>query len=240
MKMIDLKFASAGLALILAATGCKGPEDTGPVRPPVTMGDIPTKANISADAGIPIQQVPDAGFTQTKQVASAMSFRARQDAFALMGAENAYEREQLTARLFGEVGNFQLLYQAPPPPPDEKQTYEPQPYRRVAGIILGDAVLALIEMEDGQVYDVRPGQQIPNSEWRVVSIDADKVILRRSGNKRPREISVRLESRPSGMPGYNNPGGTTGGTTGGGTGGGNDQGGAPPGDNSGAGQGENG
>jgi hypothetical protein len=55
------------------------------------------------------------------------------------------------------------------------------PNRRVAGILSGNGVYALIEGPDGQAV-VKPGDTL--DEYRVASIDADSVTLRRKvGNQ---------------------------------------------------------
>jgi hypothetical protein len=64
---------------------------------------------------------------------------------------------------------------------------EPQPYRRLSGIVVGDSVLALIVMGDGAGPQIiRPGLRIPNSPWRVISIDEEQAVLRRDGDVLPR------------------------------------------------------
>src|SRR5262249_11073777 len=137
------------------------------------------------------------------------SFAQRNDPFALMPEERRFESSQATERVLGESGSWRFDYE-PPEVKDETPVTEPQPYRRLPGVIVGESVLALIDMGDGRPLEIiRPGQRIPNSEWTVVSIDEEKAILRRPGNKLPKEIVVRLESPPF------NPGG-------GGGGGGND------------------
>ena len=93
--------------------------------------------------------------------------------------------------------------------PGEGVQVEPQPYRRLSGILIGDSVLAILE-EGGKSTIVRPGMMIPDTNWRVVSIDKDKAILRREGPQLPHEVEVRLEV---GMPGFTNTGNQGGGGT---------------------------
>jgi hypothetical protein len=80
--------------------------------------------------------------------------------------------------------------------------------------VVGDSVLALIDMGNGTTELIRPGQRIPGSEWTVVSIDEEKAILRRGGNRLPRQVTVRLELPPPGFGGGGNTGGFPGGPTG--------------------------
>lgn len=203
------------------ASGCS----SGPLEsyspPPGSNKPIPPAPEIAAPAGMPVQRRDDPSFIHTKQVASSRTFGSRANPFALTSSEAVLEREQASALLLQVGGSFPMYYQPPPPPPDPATITEVQPYRRLAAIIVGDAVIALIEMEDGRTYEVRPGSQIPNSEWRVVSIDRERAILRRDGDKLPKEIVVRLESPPPGLsrgPGGNRGGAPTGGDPSGGGG----------------------
>lgn len=166
-------------------------------------------SKLNADAGVPISVAnKPTAFEDAKQA----TFGTRKNAFSLLPGEVKFNNEQAAARLVSDSGGFSMMYEPPPPKPDEETIVEPQPRRRLAGILLGDAVIALIQMEDGRVYDVHPGSKIPNSEWTVVSIDQERAVLRRSGNKLPKQIEVKLESGPIG-----GGGGGGGGTTGGGS-----------------------
>lgn len=164
----------------------------------------------SADAGISLP-----GFSSRTIVEDVKEYnpgRMRFDAFALLPAEKSFDRKQEAARLVGDLGGgFGLIYQAPPEPPDPESVVEPQPYRRLTGVLLGEGVMAIIEWEDGKTYMIRPGQQVGNSEWICVSIDTEKAILKRPGNKLPRQIYVRLESRPANMGARGGGGGNPGG-----------------------------
>jgi hypothetical protein len=98
------------------------------------------------------------------------------------------------------------------------EPFEPQPRRRVAGIIIGTTVSAILEQEGELPRIVYPGDMV--GEFRVAAITETGIILRRSkGN--PREVRVPYE-----------PPGNVGGGTGGGAGFGGPRGGglgAPPG-----------
>lgn len=126
------------------------------------------------------------------------SFSPRNDPFALLAEEAAFERTQSSERILSQSGGFRFDYEEPVRN-DVVEVQEPQPYRRLAGVIVGESVLALIDMGDGRLEIIRPGQRIPNSEWTVVSIDEEKAVLRRPGNRLPRQIIVRLESPPAGF-----------------------------------------
>jgi len=184
------------LAFGLVGCGSEAEPDTTPWKTPKKNVDVP----LEAAAGIPVQQTVDA--EAIKPLLAANFGAPRQDPFALKSNERAFETSQETFRLFDEIGGFTTQFT----PPEEKEqavedTPEPQPYRRLAGVVVGDSVLALIDMGDGTLQVIRPGQQIPNSEWRVASIDGDKAVLRRSGNRTPRQVIVKLESPPPGTGG---------------------------------------
>lgn len=174
------------------------------------------------NAGIPIPQTAD---TDLATLASNRNYSGtRPDPFALMSGERAYEAEQASARVLQQSGGYTLLFTPPAPVASEDpRPIEPQPYRRLSGILVGDSVYAIIELEGGRTEIVRPGTRIPNSEWTVVSIDHERAVLRRDGNRRPSEIVVRLESRP-----FNQGGGGGGGNQAGAAGGGRPGGGGGP------------
>jgi hypothetical protein len=73
-------------------------------------------------------------------------------------------------------------------------TLEPPPAGwRLAGVMTGNGISAIMTNGTFPALDIRPGSQIPGTEWYVVSIDAEKAVLRRTNNKRPREWVVRLQ-----------------------------------------------
>lgn len=212
-----LKLTSLGVlaGLAVGLVGCGSATDS--ITAPAALAmpkDITENPQLSAEAGVPIPEAADPAFAETRKIAEERPFAVRGDAFALLGPEKVFDRQQRAELLFGKLSGFSVEWEPPVEKPDPEEEREPQPYRRLAGILLGDAVMALIEMEDGQTYQVRPGQQIPNSEWSVFSIDSEKAILRRKGNKLPKEIAVPLESRRSGGGGGGAPAG--GGLAGGG------------------------
>jgi hypothetical protein len=70
------------------------------------------------------------------------------------------------------------------------EPFEPQPRRRVAGIIIGTTVSAILEQEGELPRIVYPGDMV--GEFRVAAITETGLILRRSkGN--PREVRVPYE-----------------------------------------------
>lgn len=65
----------------------------------------------------------------------------------------------------------------------------PQPYRRVAGIMWGQSVAAIIETQGDLPRVVKPGDSIDG--MRVARIEPNQVVLSTLG-KRPQEITVKL------------------------------------------------
>jgi hypothetical protein len=197
--------------------GCGGGETPAPTPSGSSVAALPEDNWVApVDAGNPdaLQgQPPAMDAAAMKNLVASRSFSSRTEPFALHPEERAFETQQQKERLFQGLGGFYGLNYTPPPEVDNRPVFEEQPYRRLAGVIVGDSVLAIIEMGNGQPPQIiRPGQRIPNSEWTVVSINEEKAVLRRSGNKLPKEITVRLESKPpEGFGGAGGGGGTGGG-----------------------------
>lgn len=155
----------------------------------------PPKLETAVDAGVPLAASND--MNRWKNLIAARTYKPRKDPFALSNDEVNFEARQQSERLVLDQGGFTNFFepvveaQAPPP------VVEPQPAdRRLAGVLVGDSILAIIEMGNGRPAEiVRPGQTIPRTNWTVVSIDADKAVLRRGGNVLPHEVVVRLQSR---------------------------------------------
>lgn len=78
------------------------------------------------------------------------------------------------------------------PPPEE----QPQPARRVAGIIISDRVYAIIETVGKPSMEiVQPGDVLEDRLAKVERIERDKVVLR-TMDKVPRFITVPITSAP--------------------------------------------
>ncbi len=222
MVKTNLKAMAAG-TLAAALSGCNL---TGAMDPPAAFPagvSIERKPFVpSSSAGLAVTPDPD-GKKLAKLVAvrdQAGSFgTVRPDPFALTADERIFEGTQLTERVFGSNAGFSTQVTKKPDVEYEVTPPEPQPYRRLSGIVVGDSILAIYEEEGRLPEIVTPGSQIPNSPWRVVSIDTDKAVLRRSGNVRPTQIVVRLETPRNGTAaaggGGNAPGGFPGGAPGG-------------------------
>ena len=199
-------------ALSLVAIGCGGSSSSSDSSAGAALPVKKEPLVISAQAGVPVAQSADPKRFATLVASRAPGFGpGRKNPFALTQEEADYELQQTSERLLSTAGGFSLQYQLPPETDTALPFVEPQPYRRLAGIVVGDSVLAIIDLGDGRTEIIRPGMKIPNTEWTVVSIDEDKAVLRRSGKALPKEIIVRLESPP--------PGTAVGGAIGGGAGG---------------------
>ncbi|MCW5937828.1 MAG: hypothetical protein KIT11_11045 [Fimbriimonadaceae bacterium] len=153
------------------------------------------------------------------ELAKGRYFSSRPDSFALLTAERTFDRSQRAERFLDESGGF-VLYYSPPQEVELEPSVliDPPPAWRLAGVVISDGVIGLLDMGNRTV-DVRPGQRVPDTEWTVVSIDTERAVLRRSGNKLPREFIAPLQGPLA-------PGGGGGG---GGTRGGNNFGGGDPG-----------
>lgn len=211
-------------ALGAVVAGC----DVGPVNDdPVSvtpLGSELSEFKPDVQVGLPVQPDASLAVALAERIQSGRT-AARANPFALLPSESKYEADQGAARLISSMGFYTFI------PPEVKEEAppmtEPQPYRRLSGILVGQSVSAILEDDSrpGEGLLIRPGMTIPNTPWRVASIDAEKAVLRRTGANAettyPREVTVRLESRPGGTgftPGI--PGGRTGGAVGGGRGGG--------------------
>lgn len=208
-----LVLSALSATALLAGYGCasaaqsqqvqQAPTGTAPTPtvPTPGMQDASAVLHPAADAGIPVVVKPiDPGATRMKRLARNANFGTRSDAFALLPMESKYEREQNGELILSTLGGFTTYFELPEEQPDESEIFDPQPPRRVSGIVLGESVYAIIQMETGQTIIVRPGSkiQVGNVVWTVASIDEDKVVLRREGNRQPKTIIIRLSGQLGG------------------------------------------
>jgi hypothetical protein len=139
-----------------------------------------------------------------QNLVASTAVSARPDPFALRPQERVFDMAQLAERLNQEGGPQQLLYEAPIKLDETTEPDEPQPYRRLSGVIVGDSVLGILLTpslsDEGQI--LRPGQTVPGTDFVVASIDDEKMVLRREGNVRPKQVIVRLEKSPQGPSGF--------------------------------------
>ncbi len=113
-------------------------------------------------------------------------FSPRRDPFAPLPEEV----EAMQADAFDPARYFVLASPPKPPQVELPEPFEPQPRRRVAGIIIGTTVSAILEQEGELPRIVYPGDMV--GEFRIVAITENGLILRRSkGN--PREVRVPYE-----------------------------------------------
>lgn len=207
------RFALWSVGIVVSVLGIQGCAD-----PTASLEELParqadkTKAYLpSAFAGVnkdvSKSQSPD---RLKGLVSSSARFGSRQNPFQLNPEELSFDKLQAAEKLLAEQGSFGSTFELPEDKEEQVVAEEAQPYRRISGIIIGDAVYAILE-QNGRSYIIRPGSEIPDTNWRVASIDRDRVILRRSGNVQPNEIEVRLELPPPGMGTQGaNPGGSGG------------------------------
>jgi len=99
---------------------------------------------------------------------------------------------------------------------EQEDVLPPQPYRRVAGIMWGQSVAAIIETQGDLPRVVKPGDTIDG--MRVARIEPNQVVLSTLG-KKPQEIAVKLGAPITPVqrtyPGYGGaPGGMPGGVPG--------------------------
>jgi hypothetical protein len=185
-------------SVIGLAVGC-GPSSVAPAHtPPTGNNKGPNFVGPSSEAGVPPKSTGSPKDAQDLLKSAAYEFHPRSDPFALDSDEKAFETTQSSERMFNKLGGFVTEVEpkqefAPP------VQLEPQPYRRLSGVVVGDSIVAILEMGQGeQPVLIRPGMKVPGTDWTVVSIDQDKAVLRRGGNVLPKEIEVRLETPPYG------------------------------------------
>ncbi len=190
-----------GLLAVSLLWGCKGgggATASAPTAPAPKPFVAPPIRTAGIDAGVPLAASNDP--SRWQNLISSHKYLPRPDPFALHPVEKGFEDRQEAERLVIAQGGFTQAFEPEAATPSEAtETFEPQPARRLAGVLVGDSVLAIIEMGNGRPSEiVRPGQRVPGTEWTVVSIDPEKAVLRRGGNKLPHEVVVRLESRSAG------------------------------------------
>lgn len=191
------------VAALAAVCGCGDKNDQSPLAA-APAGNPGAAAAVATEleptgtalAGVPVTEDPLAPTPDLVTVASGYDYTVAMNPWGLRGSETFFHREQLVYRLFDESGGWSNYYEPPELPPITSDVVvRPTPLWRLSGIIIGDAVLALLDMGGGTVIEIRPGSRIPNTDWWVVAIDEDSATLRRPGNIQPNEVVVYLESR---------------------------------------------
>lgn len=207
--MKNFGFLALSLIAAVALVGCATEEVT--LHTPAKKVPMP-EFKPNADAGVPVAR----GDVDWKAEGEKIGAGVRPDPFALRTFERSNERSQLAANLLANSSWYGLEYEEKERTDDVNLTpLEAQPDRRLAGVLVGDTVTALIDMGDGSgIIAVRPGQIIePAKEWQVYSIDEEKAILRRTNKRvRPEFVVVRLgPNLTGGAPGDGGGGGNLGG-----------------------------
>lgn len=72
---------------------------------------------------------------------------------------------------------------------------EPQPTRRMAGLLLNGRIFAIIET-NGKSEIVQPGDMLSDRLARVERIERDKVVLKTTTGKNPRRLIIRMAAAP--------------------------------------------
>jgi len=171
-----------------------GPAPAAPAGAPAPEKKAVNGVILTAQAGVPVTATADPTLAITKGFAMAKYSKSRVDPFALLAYEKQFESSQSAARIVDELGGFTTMFTPEKEPEDEGEVTVPAPPGlRLAGIILGNGIVALLEIQ-GKVVDIRPGS-IVAEEWVVASIDEEKAVLRRLNKKRPHEIVVPLVSK---------------------------------------------
>ena len=179
-------------AVAVALTGCDVGNKTDELT--VVQPYNPPARQPAAAAGIGAAVVATPG-NDALQLAQTKYFRTRRDAFALLPVEAQFERSQTSFRLLNDGGGFATMFTEPEAKDDVAPVVEPLPAWRLTGVIIGNGVVALLDMGN-EVIDIRPGMKIPNSDWTVVSIDSDRAVLRRPAGKLPAVFVVPLQGAP--------------------------------------------
>ncbi len=159
--------------------------------PPAPMGGpgFNTPAPMGGPGGMMGQPSPTPPPTAQQQ--AQVPFKPRKDPFAYLPEEN----EALQADAFDPNRYFVLTSPPTPPRVELPEPFEPQPRRRISGIVIGTTVSAILEQEGEIPQIIQPGDTI--GEFRVAAITPEGAILRRSrGN--PREVFVRYEPPSAG------------------------------------------
>lgn len=214
----SLPIGLAALAMAVVIAGCGGGASTPASSTPTAAAVAAPKLNLSAPAGVTITAPADAANKQLLTMAHETNFGSRSDPFSLTASEKSFDASQSAMQLASQYGN--MGYMGPDAPAAKvPPTVQEQPYRRLSGVCIGNAVYAILDTGNGEPQIIYPGVQVKGTDWTVVSIDMDEAVLTRPGDVLPKTITVRLEEAPPGMGGGGGGGGAAGGPAGGPAGG---------------------
>src|SRR5579862_2729385 len=146
MTKLRLAIQVLGITAVLASVGCTDPNTAWktPDANPAPADPFMKQAQsfkAPSEAGVRVDPAPAVLWTQ---LVRSRTFSSRPDPFALQPKERAFETSQEGERMFTQIGGWDVRFE----PVDEivvQPTVEPQPYRRLAGVIVGDSILALID-----------------------------------------------------------------------------------------------
>lgn len=190
----DQSAAGSGAPLPGGAPGSMpAPSGPGPAMAPTQTPAAAPAVNVP---GAPGQQVAQANTTTgTASINPQPGELWRADPFApdTFKKREGTPKQRLLIPIPGRI-----FYDIPQPTSTDKP-WAPQPPRRVAGILFGDRVNALIQTQNGW-ETVRPGDKLADGTY-VQQIERDRVILRTTDDP-PRLVEVRLAASivPVGAP----------------------------------------
>ena len=167
---------------------------TPPGAAPPPGATAPTASAPAGQPGAPTGTPAQAGAAQPSQVASVKPMETwRADPFLPIGYKPPKQ-----VRVVPPIRDFpfEKLFQHQRKPTKAHQTAEiQQPSRRMAGILLGDRVYAIIET-NGVTQVVQPGDYTTDRLAIVQKIEPDKVVLK-TVDEKPRYVTVRMAASPT-------------------------------------------
>ncbi|MEP0767199.1 MAG: hypothetical protein HRF45_11740 [Fimbriimonadia bacterium] len=159
--------------------------------------EAPEVVPVTPVAGVAVKKRTAEGIPEGSAAYPRIRYVARADPFSVLPVEMAADERARQQQLLAMLGDFQLFAEPKPKPVNPALIpVEPQPYRRLSGIVRGEAVAAILEVPGvSDPVVVQPGDKV--GEWTVRSIDNEKLVLVRSGDKRPNTVEVKLEALPA-------------------------------------------
>lgn len=187
-----VKGIALGVGILLLA-GCGGgqqssdntggttpPTTPSPPRAPMGMGMMPPGGPAGFGATMPQRgastQTASTAATGGKKGTPTFTGKYHQDPFYI-----TWKRKPLPPDVFAEVQPLQVADTSVEAPPAKPTVVAQLPDRRVAGIMRGNGIYAILE-QNGQSEIVKPGS-LTSDNYRVVAIGDDSVKLeKREGN----------------------------------------------------------
>ena len=181
------------LATSLFMVGC-GPKDRKAATVPAGVSQAGVQYIPTAEAGVDLTDPTGSTLETVQQIADRRYWASRGNPFSLLASERTFDEQQMLERVLSEGNGFSVMFEEPEDrSAQDIPRVEPRPAWRLSGIVISEgAVMALLDR--GTSVDlIRPGSQVPGTEWVCVAIDSQRAILRRDGNVQPNEIVVNLE-----------------------------------------------